>query len=101
MEPESGFRKGKGRPKTAHTNMISTIERTDKSESLSVIFKEAHDNSLPAHPPSLIDIQIRAYRIHQRHGAVYGGYTLDDWLEAEHELDEEIPGEQEKKEPVQ
>jgi hypothetical protein len=39
--------------------------------------------------PSLDEIQIRAYRVHYRHGGIFGGYTLDEWLEAEHELDEE------------
>jgi hypothetical protein len=41
------------------------------------------------HADNLNEIQRRAYRIHERHGGVYGGYTLEDWLEAEHELDEE------------
>jgi hypothetical protein len=41
------------------------------------------------HVHTLNEIQRRAYEIHQRHGAIYGGYTLEDWLEAEHELDEE------------
>ncbi len=39
--------------------------------------------------PTLNQIQIRANRVHQRHGAVGGGYTLEDWLEAEHELENE------------
>jgi hypothetical protein len=42
------------------------------------------------HLPTLMEIQIRAYRIHQQHGAINGGYTLDDWLEAEHELDTDL-----------
>jgi len=37
----------------------------------------------------LREIQRRACIIHQRHGSWSGGYSLDDWLEAEHELDEE------------
>ena len=41
------------------------------------------------HAHTLNEVQRRAYQIHQRHGAVYGGYTLEDWLEAEHELDDE------------
>ena len=41
-------------------------------------------------PPTLDDIQRRAYRIHHEHGGVNGGYTLDDWLEAEHELVDEV-----------
>lgn len=40
------------------------------------------------HPPTLNEIQLRAYRVHYRHGGVFGGYTLDDWLEAEHELND-------------
>lgn len=40
------------------------------------------------HPPSLDEIQLRAYRVHYQHGGVFGGYSLDDWLEAEHELTE-------------
>lgn len=40
--------------------------------------------------PTLSEIQIRAYRIHQQHGGYFGGYSLDDWLEAEHELDDEL-----------
>jgi hypothetical protein len=39
------------------------------------------------HP--LDEIQRRACRIHHRHGAIYGGYTLEEWLEAEHELEDE------------
>jgi hypothetical protein len=41
------------------------------------------------HTHTLNEIQKRAYQVHQRHGGIYGGYTLEDWLEAEHELDEE------------
>jgi hypothetical protein len=67
--------------------------------------KEAfpHDTHSPraAHWPSLNEIQMRACRIHQMHGAVRGGYTLDDWLEAEHELDEELREATEKNEQAQ
>lgn len=38
------------------------------------------------HHATLNEIQIRAYRVHFEHGGISGGYTLDDWLEAEHEL---------------
>jgi Protein of unknown function (DUF2934) len=41
------------------------------------------------HTHTLDEIQRRAFRIHRRHGGTYGGYTLEDWLEAEHELDRE------------
>jgi hypothetical protein len=43
----------------------------------------------PRHTHSPNEVQRRAYQVHQRHGGVSGGYTLEDWLEAEHELDEE------------
>jgi len=49
---------------------------------------------------SLNEIQRRAYRIHERHGGVYGGYTLEDWLEAEHELDEEDNSPSPKKDQI-
>jgi hypothetical protein len=38
------------------------------------------------HPPTLSEIQRRACKIHYER-AVSGGYTLDDWLKAEHELE--------------
>jgi len=40
---------------------------------------------LTGHPPTLDEIQHRAYRIHLDHGGLYG-YDLDDWLQAEREL---------------
>jgi hypothetical protein len=40
--------------------------------------------------PSMNEIQIRAYRVHQQRGGIYGGYTLDEWLQAEHDLDDEL-----------
>ncbi len=39
--------------------------------------------------PTLDEIQLRACRIHSKHGGVCGGYNLDDWFEAEHELEDE------------
>jgi hypothetical protein len=41
------------------------------------------------HTHTLDEIQRRAFRIHRRHGGTHGGYTLEDWLEAEHELEKE------------
>jgi hypothetical protein len=52
------------------------------------------------HTHSLNEIQRCAYQIHQRHGGIYGGYTLEDWLEAEHELDEEDNSPSPKKEQI-
>ncbi len=52
------------------------------------------------HTHTLNEVQRRAYRIHQRHGGIYGGYTLEDWLEAERELDEEDTYRSPKKEQI-
>lgn len=52
------------------------------------------------HTHTLDDVQRRAYRIHQRHGGIYGGYTLEDWLEAEHELDDEDNSPSPKKDQI-
>lgn len=41
------------------------------------------------HPPTLSEIQRRACKIHYER-VVSGGYTLDDWLEAEHELERKL-----------
>jgi hypothetical protein len=51
----------------------------------------AHNNTPAQNDPEEItdEIQRRAFRIHRRHGGTYGGYTLEDWLEAEHELEKE------------
>ena len=70
--------------------MISTTERADRTDVGGVVFRNDTDNHSAPHPPTLNEIQIRAYRIHQTHGAVYGGYSIDDWLEAEQELNEEL-----------
>jgi hypothetical protein len=51
--------------------------------------RQPENSSKHEHTHSLNEIQRRAYEVHQRHGGIYGGYTLEDWLEAEHELDEE------------
>jgi Protein of unknown function (DUF2934) len=79
-------------------NTKMTIERMHRSGAQRMILQDRSQNAPPAQRPSLNEIQIRAYRIHQKHGAVYGGYTLDDWLEAEHELDDELRGNPKKKE---
>jgi hypothetical protein len=51
--------------------------------------RDPESNPKPQHTHTLSEVQKRAYRVHQRHGGIYGGYTLEDWLEAEHEIDEE------------
>jgi hypothetical protein len=42
------------------------------------------------HPPTIDDIQLEAMRLHYRHGGIFGGYSLEDWLEAEHELSDDV-----------
>jgi Protein of unknown function (DUF2934) len=78
--------------------MIPMVQRAGGDYAPRMIFQNQLDSSPPAHPPSLDEIQVRAYRIHRKHGAVYGGYSLDEWLEAEHELDEELQSDLGKKE---
>lgn len=73
---------------------MSTIHSTLNAKPSTEIPSEALRN-IPEEPgtpihPTLNEIQIRAYKIHQQHGGLYGGYSLDDWLEAEHELDDEL-----------
>jgi Protein of unknown function (DUF2934) len=51
--------------------------------------RDPESNPKPQHTHTLNEVQRRAYQVHERHGGIYGGYTLEDWLEAEHELDEE------------
>jgi len=53
-----------------------------------VLSDEKSEGHAHHHPPTLGDIQRRAFEIHHEHGAVNGGYTLDEWLEAEHELED-------------
>jgi len=62
--------------------------------------EERSDDCSSAHHPTLNEIQIHACRIHQRHGAYYGGYTLEDWLEAEHELNGDVSADSEKEDSV-
>jgi hypothetical protein len=51
--------------------------------------RDPEANPKSPHTHTSTEVQRRAYRVHQRHGGIYGGYTLEDWLEAEHELDDE------------
>jgi hypothetical protein len=64
---------------------IHSVERLDNAVMLFEKESEKHANH---HEPTLEEIQRRALKIHHEHGSVTGGYTLDDWLEAEHELED-------------
>ncbi len=72
------------------TRIIQSAFTLDDSES----------DPKPQHSHTLNEVQRRAYQVHQRHGAIYGGYTLEDWLEAEHELDEEDNSPSAKKDQI-
>lgn len=70
---------------------MKEITEVVNSEIFQTTFTLRDPESSPEHEHShtLNEVQRRAYRIHERHGGIYGGYTLEDWLEAEHELDDE------------
>jgi hypothetical protein len=70
------------------------MNELDKAVSTNVIqanftLRNPETDAKHQHTHTLNEVQRRAYQIHRRHGGIYGGYTLEDWLEAEHELDEE------------
>lgn len=73
----------------ANSGVSDGFFSSDKTSGKSTDSSEENAVDHVGHVPTLQDIQIRACVIHQRHGALTGGYSLDDWLEAEHELDEE------------
>ena len=62
--------------------------------------RDPESSSKHEHTHTLNEVQRRAYRIHERHGGIYGGYTLEDWLEAEHELDDEDKSPSPKKDQI-
>jgi hypothetical protein len=78
---------------------INEVVSTELFQS-SLTLRDSENAPKPQHTHNLNEIQRRAYRIHERHGGVYGGYTLEDWLEAEHELDEEDHSPSPKKDQI-
>jgi len=70
----------------SHTSSINNSHGLDKLSGTTENELELH---LTSHQPTLNEIQARACRIHYQHGGVCGGYDLDDWLAAEHELEDE------------
>jgi hypothetical protein len=69
-------------------NEISGIDNPHPDNVTLLLLKET-ENRGDIHPPSLSEIQRRACKIHYER-VVSGGYTLDDWLEAEHELERKL-----------
>jgi hypothetical protein len=69
-------------------DMFGEIHSVNAFNNAVALSDEKSEGHAHHHPPTLEDIQHRACEIHHKHGAVNGGYTLDEWLEAEHELEE-------------
>ena len=65
---------------------FAEIHNVDRLNGFVMLLEEDSKIHVNHHPPTLEDVQRRACEIHHEHGAVTGGYTLDEWLEAEHEL---------------
>jgi Protein of unknown function (DUF2934) len=81
------------------------MDELNKAASSSIIqtsftLRDPETNPKAQHTHTLNEVQRRAYQIHQRYGGIYGGYTLEDWLEAEHELDEEDNSPMPKKDQI-
>jgi hypothetical protein len=68
-------------------NQISPIDNPNSFDSPALMPQKELEIHPHSHQPTLNEIQLRACRIHYEQGGVCGGYTLDDWLEAEHQLD--------------
>ena len=81
---------------------MRVITEVINSDVLQTTFTLRDSETSPKHEytHTLNEVQRRAYQIHQRHGAVYDGYTLEDWLEAEHELEDEDNSPSPKKDQV-
>ena len=69
-------------------NQILGIDNPRPDNPVQLFLKET-DTRDDIHPPILSEIQRRACKIHYER-VVSGGYTLDDWLEAEHELERQL-----------
>jgi hypothetical protein len=67
---------------------FAEIHNVERLNGLVMLLEEDSKAHGGHHPPTLEEIQRRACEIHHDHGAVSGGYTLDEWLEAEHELED-------------
>ena len=67
-------------------NQISGIDNPRPNSPVQLLLEEIETRG-DIHPPTLSEIQRRACKIHYERGEVFGGYTLDDWLKAEHELE--------------
>lgn len=78
------------------TGFPALLAEDPSGDRRSVLHRESDEEHTGHHPPTLNDIQLRAYKIHLEHGGLRG-YTLDDWLQAERELNEVSQSDSEKK----
>jgi hypothetical protein len=69
-------------------NQVLGINNPRPDNQIPLLLEERETRS-DIHPPTLSEIQRRACKIHYER-VVSGGYTLDDWLEAEHELERKL-----------
>jgi hypothetical protein len=65
---------------------LGEIHSAGRLDNAVMLFEKESEGHSDHHQVTLEEIQRRALKIHHEHGSVTGGYTLDDWLEAEHEL---------------
>jgi hypothetical protein len=70
--------------------MTSKTTSAAKARSRPIAQSNGAMDPLAESHPTLNEIQIRAYHVHQQRGGIYGGYTLEEWLQAEHDLDDEL-----------
>jgi hypothetical protein len=67
-------------------SQILGIDNPRPDNLMQLLLKGTRDD---VHAPTLSEIQRRACKIHYER-FVSGGYTLDDWLKAEHELERQL-----------
>ena len=71
-------------------NMTSRGKRNRVSEFGASPIQSHSDDTSGNHTPSCEEIRLRAYEIYLERGS-HPGNELDDWLQAEHELDGRAP----------
>jgi hypothetical protein len=70
--------------------MKSKDKRNETVELHEVPFQSQGENSSTNHTPRCEEIRLRAYEIYLERGALSGN-ELDDWLQAERELERAMP----------
>jgi hypothetical protein len=70
-------------------NQMPGIDNPRPDNPIQLLLPEETKTRGDIHPPTLSEIQRRACKIHYERD-VSAGYTLDDWLKAEHELERRL-----------